>query len=155
MKKIIYSILTLLATLFLSSCLHMGLEDLPEYEDALISSVSRVEYRYISDEISPASGQQIVKSSVLNHTADINKEAGTVAITATVPANFPTSERAKLSNANLSVNLNLSAGARIVPIGNSPTLGIPGDWSTPNKYLVTAANGTTKEWTITVANIVK
>ena len=60
MKK--YSYLLFLSILFtLSSCLTGGLEDLPEFEENEISGVQRVEYRYISDEVSNASGQQIVK----------------------------------------------------------------------------------------------
>ncbi|MDO5664405.1 MAG: hypothetical protein Q4G63_04000 [Bacteroidia bacterium] len=156
MKKIITDLLVLVTIFSFSSCMNRGLEDLPEFSDALISSVSRVEYRYISDEVSPASGQNIVKFVILNHTATVNKEDATVNITAKVPANFPTKEKSKLSNANISVNLNLSTAARIQPVGNAPVLGIPGDWSKPNKYLVTAADGNTKkEWTIIVAPINK
>ena len=56
MKK--YSYLLFLSILFtLSSCLTGGLEDLPEFEENEISGVQRVEYRYISDEVSNASGQ--------------------------------------------------------------------------------------------------
>lgn len=65
MKK--YSYLLFLSILFtLSSCLTGGLEDLPEFEENEISGVQRVEYRYISDEVSNASGQQIVKKSNLD-----------------------------------------------------------------------------------------
>lgn len=53
MKK--YSYLLFLSILFtLSSCLTGGLEDLPEFEENEISGVQRVEYRYISDEVSNA-----------------------------------------------------------------------------------------------------
>lgn len=96
MKK--YSYLLFLSILFtLSSCLTGGLEDLPEFEENEISGVQRVEYRYISDEVSNASGQQIVKKVELGRSnIVIDKEASTVSLDVSVPAanegSFPASE---------------------------------------------------------------
>ena len=54
---------------------------------------------------------------------------------------------------NLVVVVTLSAAAKIEPISGFPRLGIPGDWSKPNEYKVTAANGSTKKWTFTITGI--
>ena len=45
MKKILYCLTLVFSALLFSSCLKGGLEDLPEYEDAEITSVSAVRYR--------------------------------------------------------------------------------------------------------------
>lgn len=150
MKKIMNSVLILFAVFLFSSCLNSGLEDLPEYSDALISSVSRVEHRYISDEVSNASGQPIVKFATLTHKSNIDKEAGTVLITVTVPDGFPTAQKSKISTKALVVSLNLSTAARIAPIEGSAALGVPADWSKANKYRVTAADGTKKDWSVSL-----
>lgn len=159
MKK--YSYLLFLSILFtLSSCLTGGLEDLPEFEENEISGVQRVEYRYISDEVSNASGQQIVKKVELGRSnIVIDKEASTVSLDVSVPdaneGSFPASEWEKCSVNNIGVMVTLSTAARITPKEGSPALGVPGDWSKPNKYLVTAANGEQREWTITIVNFTK
>ena len=50
-----FSNLLIITLMFaLSSCLTSGLEDLPEFEYADITGVQKVEYRYISNEISTA-----------------------------------------------------------------------------------------------------
>lgn len=150
MKKVLYSLFLLLAVVSLSSCLNSGLEDLPEYSDADILSVSRVEYRYVSDEIAPSSGQQLVKNVSLGQSSNINKENSTLTINVNIPDNFPAAERPNLSASALVVSLNISTAARIAPIEGSAVLGVPADWSKANKYIITAADGTQKEWTITL-----
>ena len=154
-----YSYLLLFSFLFLfTSCLKSGLEDLPEFEENNITGVQRVEYRYISDEISGTSGQNIVKYVELSRNVKVDKDAKTVVITATVPAAstaFPESARNKCNKSNISVMISVSTAARVSPVGDAPKLGLPGDWSKPNKYIVTAANGDKKEWTIEVTDLVK
>lgn len=49
----------------------------------------------------------------------------------------------------------ISTAARLTPLDGAPKLGVPGDWSKPNKYLVTAASGAQKEWTIEVIKLNK
>lgn len=138
-----------------NSCLKSDLEDLPEYKDADITSVSALVYRYISDEKSPASDQYIVKEINLTYDSDIDKEAKTVNITASTPDNFPEAEKSNLNKSNVVVIVSLSTAARIQPLEGSPKLGVPGDWSKANKYKVFAADGTEKIWTITLASLVK
>ncbi|MEG0468180.1 MAG: hypothetical protein RR551_07875, partial [Mucinivorans sp.] len=55
--------------------------------------------------------------------------------------------------ANLTGIVWLSTAARIIPLNGSPVLGVPGDWTKPNKYEVTAANGSKSVWTITVLSL--
>ena len=51
------------------------------------------------------------------------------------------------------VMVNLSQGAICEPIDGSTALGVPGDWSKPNKYKVTAADGSVKIWTLKIDQI--
>lgn len=157
MKK--YSYLLCLSFLFaLTSCLNSNLDDLPEFEENEITGVQRVEYRYVSDEVSQASGQNIVKYVTLTNKATIDKDARHVGIEVTVPAagaSFPDAEHAKCSTKEIAVMVSLSTAARLTPVGDAPKLGVPGDWSKPNKYVVTAANGDTAEWTVEITKFTK
>ena len=156
MKRIIYSLFLTVVMVSFSSCLTGGLEDLPEYEEADITSVSAVTYRYISDDISPASGQNIVKNVNMTYTSEIDPVATTVKISVITPDNFPKDELTNLSTkSNLVVVVSLSTAARLHPIEGSVELGVPGDWSKPNTYMVEAANGTKKNWTIEVVSLKK
>lgn len=155
MKKITYSIFLLFIAFSLTSCLKSGMEDLPEYSEAEITSVSTVRYRYISEEIAPSSGQKLVKEVDLTYTSSISSENATVKLTVTAPSNFPAAELPKLSKANLVIAVGLSTAARLTPIGSAPRLGVPGDFSKKNEYLVTAADGTTKTWSIEILSLTK
>lgn len=150
MKKYIYFIVISLL-MSMTSCLKGGLEDLPEYEEAEISGIQRVEYRYYSDDVSNIDGEQIVKKIALKNSTTIS--GTTVSIDVTIPAaegTFTEAERAKVSLTNIAVMASISTAARLSALDGAPALGVPGDWSKPNKYLVTAADGSKKEWTITV-----
>ncbi len=159
MKKYGFLLTIILAMIF-SSCLKNGLDDLPEFEDNEITSVRRIEYRFISDEISAASGQKIVKFIELkqNPAAVIDKDNASVKISIDVPpinSVFTQTHRDNCSKENIVVIVGLSTAAKISPLNGAPKLGVPGDWSKPNKYKVTAADGTTKEWTIEVVKFTK
>lgn len=155
MKKVICNILLVIMLFSFSSCLTGGLEELPEYEDANITSVSTVQYRYISDEISAASGQNIVKDVNLTYKSEIDIDAALVKISVTTPDNFPQAELDKLSKSNLLIAVGLSTAARISPTNGAPILGIPGDWSRANSYVVESASGKKKDWTIEVVSLEK
>ncbi|MEG1616366.1 MAG: hypothetical protein RR202_09785 [Bacteroidales bacterium] len=150
MKKFLNFLLIVMSVVSFTSCLKAGLDDFPAYGDANITTVNKVEYRYISSSVSNASGQQVVKYVELSRQASIDAEKGTVTITASKPSNFPSDQLNNLSANKLVVVVGLSTAARLSPIGDAPLLGVPGDWSKPNKYLVTAADGTKKEWTISL-----
>lgn len=156
MKKTVYNLFLMMVMISFSSCLTSGLDDLEVYEDAEITSVSAIRYRYISDEVSPASGQNLVKEVNMTYTSEINADAATVKISVTTPENFPESELNNLStSANLLVSVGLSTAARLSATNGSPDLGKPGDWSKPNTYTVEAANGKKKNWTIEIISLKK
>lgn len=160
MKKYIYILFVTIMAVSVTSCLKKGLEDLPEFEENDITGINRVEYRFISDDVSNASGQKIVKfvNLPIKGTPEINNVEKIVRLEVSVPkanSSFTEAERDKVALSNLSIIVNLSTAARIFPIGSSPKLGVPGDWSKPNKYLVEAANGNKAEWTIEVISLHK
>ena len=67
-----------------------------------------------------------------------------------VPTNFSEAERNGVNINNIVVAVDISTAAVMSPVEGAPKLGVPADWSSPHKYLVKAANGQTKVWTISV-----
>lgn len=152
MKRNIQVLWVLMITLLSTSCLTNNLKDIDTYEGNDISSVSGVYHRYYGTEKIPGSDElQVFQSQlqVINDVA-IDKEAGTVDITVTLPTNFPADQKALVKTSNLVVVLNISTAAVIEPLDGSAKLGIPADWSKSNRYRVTAANGASKDWTVTL-----
>lgn len=145
MKRNILSFILVLIAVSFTSCLEHDMRDLPLYEDADITSVRFVRYRYVD------TGNNID----LNFTTDIDNDAGTIKIKATARVDFPASELDNLSLNTLVLSVNLSTAARIFPDKGSTAFGLPGDWSKPNTYTVEAANGTTKKWTVEVVELNK
>lgn len=148
--KIINALLVLLAMTLFSSCLKSDLDDLETYEGNDITSVVAVYHRYYDSTTIPVSGEKRVLQSQLSAQSKIDSNTKTVTITVKIPSNFPEAEKANVSANNLVVVLGISTAAVITPEGGSPTLGAPGDWSKPNKYIVKAADGKTAEWTVSV-----
>ena len=158
MRTYIYLFFVALATT-MSSCLKSNLDELPAFEENDITGVDKVEYRFISDDISKASQQKIVKFVNLTITKkEINRTDKTVKIEVSVPAantNFPAAERLKVDKTNLAVIVSVSTAARVSPVGDAPRLGTPGNWSLAHKYRIEAANGNSAEWTIEVTTVIK
>ena len=143
MKSIKYIIIAAVMALACSSWLEYNLKTLDVYDGADITS-AYVYYRYVDNSKTfPLSGANAVKQSTLSVKNNIDAEARTCNITASLPSNFPEGEKGKISASQLVV-------AVITPSGNSPALGTPADWSSPHTYVVEAADGTKKEWTISV-----
>lgn len=144
------------AIFFLSSCLTHGLEELPTFDEANISNIN-FDFRYKDPADKWIDGEPVVKVialTILDRQIDDN--AGTVSCRLKVPDtdnSFTDAIRAQVSLSNIVGKVNLSTAASISPIDNSPALGVPGDFSTPRKYRVTAANGSSKTWTITVTGL--
>ena len=133
-------------------------EGASKYEESDITAVQGVAYHYIVEEKVGSNIQKIVKHLNLAIKANLNKENKLITIEATVPASrgsFSDEERAKVSLKNLAVSVSISTAAKIYPIGDASTLGIPADWSKPNKYRVEANNGNSSEWTIEVNTLNK
>lgn len=153
MNGLIKTIFALLTAVLTTSCLTANLPDIDTYEGCDIESVSGVYHRYFGTETIPAGGELQVKQhqlTVVNDSQEIDKEAGTLTFDVAIPTNLPESERGKVKASNLVVILNISTAALIEPIDGAPSLGVPGDWSKTNRYKVTAANGSVKEWSVTL-----
>lgn len=152
MKKIL--ILLVFVSSFLTSCIKLGLDELPVYNLTKITTFN-MEYRF---EAKNANGVSYVEDMGIPTTVKIDTIANVVNVTPTLPAAnsiFTVAERQKVSLSNLVAFCSLETAASIKPIGNSPKMGIPADWSTEHKYLVTAADGkTTREWTIKVSPLI-
>lgn len=157
MKKYLSIFGIMLMTLFsMTSCLEHGLEDLDAFDAADIENWPVAYYRYYTGDKMAVNGEQQVKQVQLTRTAgeyDFDEEnvTGNPFFNITVaPNNVPEAEKAKVDAKNLVVVLTISTGSVVEPIEGAPKLGVPGDWSHPNKYKITAANGTSRIWTVTV-----
>lgn len=150
MKAIKIILAAVVLTLTCTSCLHKNLKELKVYEGKDITS-AYVYYRYIDESTTYSlSGANAVKQVTLTYKTDINADAGTVDITASIPTNFPQDQLSKISASQLVVAVQISSAAIISPVDDSPALGTPADWTSPHNYIVEAANGTQKEWTISL-----
>lgn len=151
MKKIFHLLSVLVVMTLTSSCLTSGLKEIETYEGNEIVSIRTVAHRYYTTEKIPASDEVKVKQSDLKiNGAQRDEKNGTIAVEITIPTNFPKDQIDKVKMSNLVVIVNISTAATIEPLDVAPKLGVPGDWSKSNKYLVRAANGKTKEWTISL-----
>ena len=150
--------LLLMLLLACSSCLDGNMDDLPAFEEANITDV-KFDFRYKDPSDVWIDGEPIVKVVTLTvENKVINAEAGTITCTITVPpadGSFTEEIRNTVALTNLVGKFNLSTAAVIAPQDGAPTLGVPGDFSTTRRYLVTAANGTKKAWTIQVTALNK
>lgn len=152
MKKIIMNkiaFLGLMMSFLCSSCLK---KDLPEYPafDANEITLVNVEHRFTG---TATNGQPVVAYQKLTLAQQVDKTTSTINVQITVPAatgQFTTVERAKVTQSKLWFYMNLSTAATIVPIEGTPKLGDPTDATKPLKYVVTAANGSSRIWTINV-----
>lgn len=150
MKKIISILALAVVALTGTSCLRSNL-DLDTYDGKDITSVVGVYYRYLGDNVIPASGEKEVKQVTLSVSGvAIDAKAGTVSANVTLPSNFPEAQKASIDATKLCVVVGISTAAVIEPTGNSPKLGLPGDWSKENTYKITAADNSTKDWKIKV-----
>lgn len=152
MKKYLNIAFVLLAAVLLTSCLKSGLRDLDTYSGNDITGIVGVYHRYYSTDKIPASGEYAVRQTALNvSNTHIDEEAATCEFDVSIPTNFPADEDvSNVSAATMVVVLNISTAAVIKPLNGAPALGAPGDWSRPNQYRITAANGDKKTWTITL-----
>lgn len=158
-RNILYQFVSLLAFLLMfSSCLKDNVEVIDAFENNNLSDVAGVWYRYITVENENSTREVVRKLELDGITKTVDKETRTVSIkvkpTAGKLSTLPADAKAALKVSNMAVVVVLPTAAVIAPIGDSPALGVNGDWSKPNSYLVKAANGKTAEWTITVTEFV-
>jgi len=133
-----------------SSCLKKDLKDYPLFDTNEITLVN-VEHRF--NGTGTMNGEPIVAFQKLTVVQTIDKLSSTINVVITVPAangQFTTTEKAKVSQSKLWFYLNISTAATAAPVDGTPVLGDPTDATKPLKYVVTAANGSTRTWTINV-----
>lgn len=152
MKKYINIVLLIFLTSTVSSCLKSGLDDLPTYSDAEITDLN-FEYRWWDEERNQMAVQKLETEN------KISNDNNLITCKLTVPAasgSFTTAVRQEVSLSKLIAYMDISTAARIKPADGSPALGSPGDFSAKEfKYIVTAANGTQKEWTLQITEFIK
>ena len=157
-KKLGFLMLILLA-FGLTSCLEHGLDDLPAFDEAVISNIF-IEHRYMDPNDKWTDGSEIVKFQRLEISRDIVLREGSgssldsVIVEPVVPAasgSFTEAERQNVTLNNLVAFVNISTAATIEPLDGAPVLGEPGDFSQPRKYRITAADGkTSRDWVILI-----
>ncbi|MCF3107356.1 hypothetical protein LL912_01055 [Niabella sp. CC-SYL272] len=162
MKKITYILWMSWIVMGTSSCLKAGLdEDLPKFRDALMSDVF-MEYVY---ETAGTGASPVVKAVSMNLSGkafkkreDTGAAVDSAVFTVSVPGasgTFTAEERAKVTTANLSFMCNISTAATMEPVDGAPRPGVPGDFSQPRKYRITAADGSSREWVVRIASFIK
>ncbi len=157
MKKILSGILMMLSVVLFSSCLESNLQDLPVFTDSDISAVRYADFRYEYSETVDNVTTKTEKFVTLTVKSS-SVSGNVVSCVLTVPdatGTFTTTVRNTVALNNIALGVTVSSAARITPLSGAPAFGQPGDWSKPNKYLVTAADGSQKEWTIQVTQLVK
>ena len=159
MKKFLRILAAFFLAVISTSCLESNLEDLPEFSDKNITGLNNVYYRYISTEFHEGTQDYKVKQvRIANGNWEVLKnDDETGEAEAQFDIQFSSSFeqfKGKLDmSKDIVVMVNLSQGAICEPIEGSTVLGAPGDWSKPNKYKVTAADGSVKIWTLKIDEI--
>lgn len=153
-KKISW-LVSILTFLSLGSC---SWEDLPAYDQANIDNIYFY-YRYNDPTAKDAiTGEPMVRNVQLSVSSNIDADAGTVNVTVNATnqqANLPAEVYSAISLNNLVCAVQVSTAARVTKADNHRDLGLPDDWTSPHSFVLTAANGTTKNWTITVTALNK
>lgn len=153
-NKYLSTFVMLLLVTLSSSCLKKGLEDYPLFDNNEITLVS-AEYRFNGTQM--MNGQPVVAYQQLTVSQTIDKPNAVINVVITVPAangQFTAAEKAKVVKSNLWFFMNISTAATIAPMEGTPALGFATDANKPLKYLVTAANGTSRVWTINVSSFI-
>lgn len=150
--KIKFLLLTSLILFLLSSC-RMGLDELPAYEEANITSLS-FEYRWEDEATHLFNVVQLT-----NKDLSIDEDNGVIEVSLEVPAaddKFPEAVRQMVTLDKLVLVSSISTAAIIEPIEGAPQMGTMGSFTSKTvKYLVTSASGNEKVWTIKINEFIK
>lgn len=139
----------------LSSCLKKGL---PEFESWDLNNIDNiyVEHRYESSKT--LNGQPVIAYQRLNVLRTVDEANGIINLEIAVPpasGDFTTAIRDQVTQDYLWMYMDISTAAKVAPLQASPKLGDPIDLTKDHQYQVTAANGTSKVWTIKVVSFQK
>lgn len=153
MKNIFKFAMLCMLPVFFGSCLK---KDLPEVTNSSLNNITdfRLLYKYqdtiVDNAGTPNENTRIVVNTVqLDGTVTIS--GNTVNVTPGFPSGFPQSEKPKVTLTHIWGVAYIPDAATIAPLNGAPELGTPGDYSSPVTYRVTAADGSTQDWTISVS----
>jgi len=158
-KQIIFACMALAITV--TGCLKSNLDALPAFSDAAITDIF-FEYRYedAADKYQDGVSKfKVVSLSVTGKSIRLKENTGaaydSLYATVTVPADgFDNGERAKVTATNIVGYTNISTAAAIKPLESAPAMGVLGNYTSPVKYQVTAADGKTiRTWVISIVFI--
>jgi hypothetical protein len=134
--------------LITSSCIKWGLENLP------LASGSDITHFYFEYRFSSTNANGYSQLEFVTLTTDNTITGNNITSVITIPnpsGVFTAQEAAKVNLTDIVGSCDISDAATIKPINGAPELGVVADWSQPHSYLVTAADGTSKTWTITAS----
>lgn len=142
----------------LSGCLKEGLPVTNNSNQKAISGFD-FEFRWLSQDTVRQNGQVVdirTVSSVakLNNTIKITSRADgndTIYCKLSIPSSVPTKQRINVKLTSIWAYAAIPNAANIAPQNGSPELGKPGDFSKATSYKVTAADGSSKTYTVVVA----
>ncbi len=155
-KTFFISISVLILITLFTSCLKQDLPDYPAWNGNYINNVF-VEYRW-EDRNNLYNGKPVVAYQKLQVEEEIDSSKNMINIQITVPAvsgTFTADVRNNVSQNHLWMYSDISTAATVAPTGNTPKLGDPADLTQPQTYVVTAANGQKRTWTIKVTSFIK
>lgn len=147
--------LALMMVLF-SSCLKKDLPALPLWNGAAVTNVY-FEYRY-KDSSNMWEGAPVVAYQALNVSKTVDSAKGTISLTVTVPpvkGTFTATQRDNVMQNHLWCYMDVSTAASVAPVGDAPAPGFFGDFTKPQQFKVTAADGTSQVWTLVITSFVK
>lgn len=145
----------LLAIISLSSCLKHNLPEYPLWDGNYINTVY-MEYRYNGDQM--YDGKPVVAYQRLSVNQTIDSTNNTISVDVTVPpasGSFTDSIRSLVSQTDIWPYFDLSTAATMTPTDKTHDPGNSTDFTKPQSYIVTAANGQKRTWTINVASFIK
>lgn len=145
----------LLMTCSLTSCLRHDLPAYPLWNGDLITN-AYLEYRYNSGQ--DYWGNPVVAYQRMQVNASIDTTNNTVTLDVTVPpasGSFSDSIRNMVTQSTLWPYFDISTAATMASSGTSPKPGFETDFTKPQTYVITAADGQKRNWTVIVKSFTK
>lgn len=154
--RLIHIITGVAFVLLFSSCLKKDLPALPLWNGTEVTNVY-FEYRYL-DTANLWQGAPVAAYQALDVIRTVDTAHSTINLAVTVPpvkGSFDAVQRAKVSQDHLWCYMDVSTAATVTPVGDAPAPGYFGDFTKPQQYKVTAADGSSQVWTLVITSFVK
>lgn len=152
-------IILVLLMMLVSSCLKKDLPDYPAFDGKSITVVN-AEHRFKS-RIHTMHGEPLVVMKGLSVSSVINDATSEINLTVTIPAaetgetaDFNAEEKAMVKQSMMWFFYTISTGATMKAIEGTAEPGYPSDATKPLRYRVTAADGSTRDWTVKVTSFI-